>query len=104
VAVTSLFLHHLEAGEAIALLNRMGTQARWTIVDDLVRSTWSWLVAYTATRLLTRSPVVHVDGPRSVEGAFTMAELRQLADHAGLEGGQLRRRWPGRMQLIWSRQ
>jgi SAM-dependent methyltransferase len=103
VSVTSLFLHHLEAGEVVTLLNRMGTYSRVVIADDLLRSTWGYLLAWGGTRVLTRNPVVHVDGPRSVENAFTMAELRQLAEHAGLSGFRLRRHWPGRMQLVWSR-
>jgi len=103
VAISTLFLHHLEEGEAITLINKLAEHARLVIVDDLVRSTPGWLVAWTGTRLLTRNPVVRIDGPRSVENAFTVDELRKLAGHAGLEDCTIRRHWPARMQLTWSR-
>ena len=35
-------------------------------------------------KVLTRSPIVHVDGPRSVAAAFTVEEVRRLAGQAGL--------------------
>jgi 2-polyprenyl-3-methyl-5-hydroxy-6-metoxy-1,4-benzoquinol methylase len=102
LAVTSLFLHHLEEGEAITLLTMLGSRCRQVVADDLVRSSVGWLLAWSASRLITRNPVVHVDAPRSVEGAFTPEELHQLADHAGLNGARLHRHWPARMQLSWS--
>jgi len=103
VAVTSLFLHHLEQAEIVTLLNRLAEHARLVIADDLVRSTPGWLLAWSGTRLLTRSPVVHVDGPRSVENALRPAELGELARQAGLEDCMIKRHWPARMQLVWSR-
>ena len=53
------------------------------------------------SRLLTRSPIVHVDGPLSVRAAFTVAEARQLAERAGLSGATIRRHWPQRFLLSW---
>ncbi len=100
----SLFLHHLENEQAVTLLARMREQAgRLVLVNDLVRSRAGWLAARVGTRLLSRSWVVHTDGPRSVEGAFTMAELRGLADEAGLRGADVAWRWPFRMLLTWRR-
>jgi SAM-dependent methyltransferase len=66
--VCSLFLHHLDDGQAIALLRRMAQAARrLVLVNDLLRSRAGLALAYVATRLLTLSPIVHTDGPRSVE-------------------------------------
>ena len=62
-----------------------------------------WLLAHVGTRLLSRSWVVHTDGPRSVAGAFTVAELRELAAEAGLVGAEVAWRWPFRMLLTWRR-
>jgi hypothetical protein len=104
-AVTcSLFLHHLTEEQAVALLRRMAAAAgRLVLVNDLVRGRFGLLLARVVTRLLTRSPVVHVDGPRSVEGAYTIAEARALADRAGLAGATVERRWPCRFLLTWVR-
>ena len=54
-------------------------------------------------RLVTRCDVVHVDGPRSVEGAFTPAEALALAEAAGLRGATARRVWPWRWLMRWDR-
>jgi SAM-dependent methyltransferase len=102
--VCSLFLHHLTDTQAIRLLRRMAAAAdRLVLVNDLVRSRAGLLLARVGTRLLSRSPVVHVDGPRSVEGAFTIEEARRLAERAGLTGATVERRWPCRFLLTWVR-
>ncbi len=104
VVMCSLFLHHLERDQARALLARMSDQAgRLVLVNDLMRSRVGFFLAYVGTRILSRSWVVHTDGPRSVEGAFTMPELRVLAEEAGLRGAEVATRWPCRMLLTWSR-
>lgn len=101
----SLFLHHLDEPQAIALLRRMADMAsRLVLVNDLERVWTGLLAAHLATHLLTTSTVVRVDGPRSVEAAFTIAEARTLAQDAGLYGAQVFRRWPFRWLLRWRRQ
>ncbi len=102
--VCSLFLHHLEEAQAIAWLRRMADMAaHLVLVNDLERG-WPGLVAaHLAARVLTTSHVVRVDGPRSVEGAFTLAEARRLAERAGLSGARVGRRWPFRWLLTWRR-
>jgi hypothetical protein len=74
---------------------------RLVLINDLRRSAGGWLLAYVGTRLLSASPVVHTDGPRSVAAAFTPVELRQLAERAGLAGATVVRRWPFRLLLTW---
>jgi 2-polyprenyl-3-methyl-5-hydroxy-6-metoxy-1,4-benzoquinol methylase len=104
VVMCSLFLHHLAEDDAVLLLRRMGAAARrLVLVNDLVRSRAGWLLAWVGTRLLSLSPVVHTDGPRSVEGAFTADEVRDLAGRAGLTGSAVARRWPCRLLLTWRR-
>jgi hypothetical protein len=104
-AVTcSLFLHHLDDDEACGLLRRMADIAgRLALVNDLTRSLVGLVLAHVGTRLLTFSAVVHVDGPRSVEAAFTPDEARTLAKRAGLTGAVVARRWPCRWLLTWRR-
>lgn len=100
VLMSNLFLHHLEEGEAIELLRRMSAAARRAVVvDDLRRSRLGYLLAWVGTRLLSRSSIVHADGPRSVRAAFTVEEARALAERAGLRGVRVRRHWPFRYLL-----
>lgn len=102
--ISSLFLHHLEEELAVRLLRRMGEAARrLVLVNDLARGVPGFLLAHLATRVLTLSDVVHVDGPRSVEAAFTPAEALALAERAGLHGASVARRWPCRFLLTWRR-
>lgn len=104
VVTSSLFLHHLQEEQAVAVLRTMAAAARHLVlVNDLERSTTGFALAKVATRLLSRSQVVWTDGPRSVEGAFSLAEARALADDAGLAGVQIERRWPCRYLLSWAR-
>ena len=105
VVMCSLFVHHLDQQQAIELLRIMSSLAnRLLLVNDLRRSLRGYLLAQLACRLASRSPIVHVDGPRSVEGAFTLAELTELCRQVPLDGAQLRGRWPCRLLLQWSRE
>ncbi len=102
--VSSLFLHHLDDDQACDLLGKMAGAARHLVlINDLARSRAGLALAHVATRLLTTSSVVHVDGPRSVRRAFTPAEALALAQRAGLHGATVSRRWPFRYLLAWSR-
>ncbi len=103
VILNSLFLHHLTEEQAVSLLSKAGQAARAVLVNDLVRSRTGLVLARLVTRLLSLSPVVHVDGPRSVEGAYTMEEVRNLAERAGLHGTTIQSRWPSRFLLSWRR-
>lgn len=104
VVMCSLFLHHLPDEAAVELLRRMGRVAlHLVLVNDLERSRMGYALAWAATRLLTRSPVVHVDGPRSVAAAFTRREALQLASQAGMHGATVHKCWPHRWLLSWRR-
>ncbi len=102
--ICSLFLHHLEGDDVIEVLRRMAASARRLIlVNDLRRSPIGWLMAWAGTRVLTTSHVARFDGPVSVEGAFTLDEVRHLVERAGLTGAAVRRCWPWRWLLTWRR-
>ncbi len=103
VVYCTLFAHHLDDGDVVKLLRVMVARARQlVVVDDLIRSRLGYALAWSGTRLLSRSWVVHTDGPLSVRAAFTPAELRRLAEQAGLSTARLVRFWPERQRLIWS--
>ena len=104
VIVCSLFLHHLEDADAIELLRRLGQSSRHLVlVNDLIRSPLGYGLAWVGCRLLSRSPIVHFDGPVSVQGAFRMDEALHLAARAGLDGATIQRSWPERFLLSWQR-
>ncbi len=104
VVTCSLFLHHLAEEQAIRLLGKMaGASRSRVLVNDLLRSPVGYSLARAGCRLLSRSPVVHHDGPASVRSAFRLDEVRDLARRAGLERTRIDRRWPWRFLLSWSR-
>jgi 2-polyprenyl-3-methyl-5-hydroxy-6-metoxy-1,4-benzoquinol methylase len=104
VVMCSLFLHHLAEEQAVTLLAKMARIARLgVLVDDLDRTLFGYVLAWGGARLLTRSPVVHVDGPLSVRAAFSESELRSLAVQAGLKGATITRHWPQRFLLAWEK-
>lgn len=104
VVYCSLFLHHFEVADAVELLRQMKSIARRAvIVDDLLRSQMGYLLASAGCRLLSRSDIVHFDGPQSVRAAFTRQEVNGLAVQAGLSEFSLRKHWPERFTLTWCR-
>jgi 2-polyprenyl-3-methyl-5-hydroxy-6-metoxy-1,4-benzoquinol methylase len=102
VVTCSLFLHHLENNDAQAMLRSMGAAAgRMVVVSDLRRNKFAYAMAWIACRVVTRSPIVRVDGPLSVAAAFTPPEAQDLAEQAGLSGATLKRYFPERFLLVW---
>jgi len=104
VVMSSLFLHHLSEQQAVFLLQKMSSMAeRGILLDDLCRSRLGYFLAWCGVRLLTRSAIVHFDGPQSVRAAFRMNEVHSLATQAGLDQIQLQHHWPQRFLLTWKR-
>ncbi len=102
VIMCSLFLHHLPEEQAVAFLRRAAAAAGDRIViQDLNRSTAGYLLAKYGVLLLLCNEVCRVDGPRSVEGAFTPGEAETLMRNAGLDGGTVERKFPFRFLLRW---
>jgi 2-polyprenyl-3-methyl-5-hydroxy-6-metoxy-1,4-benzoquinol methylase len=100
VITCSLFLHHLSEDDAVTVLRRMKDAAgAMVLVNDLERSRFNYLAVWLVCHALTRSPVVHFDGPASVRSAFTPEEALALASRAGLSGAMVARRWPCRWLL-----
>lgn len=104
IVTASLFLHHLTEEHVTLVLRRMAAAAkRLVVVNDLVRSRLNLALVTLASRLVTRSPVVHTDAALSVRAAFTKHELLSLAEEAGLSGASLRLGGFGRTMLVWRR-
>ncbi len=98
---SSLFHHHLSREDAVDLLRDMAEAGQRVLVQDLLRGTAGYVLAWFGLRLLSRSEVAHVDGPRSVRAAFTLPEVRAMAAEAGYVGAVVRRGWPQRFVLRW---
>lgn len=104
VITCSLFLHHLNEEQALLVLGKMRAAAgSLALVNDLARGWRGWWAAYLGSRILTRSPMVHVDAVLSVEGSFTPDEALAVAQKAGWNGATVRRRFPFRFLLSWRR-
>lgn len=99
VVMSTLFLHHLSRPDAVTLLAKMGNAGRLLVVSDLRRSAIGYVVAHAACRMVTRSSIVHYDGPQSVANAFSISEAAELCDEAGLSGAIVRRAWPWRLMI-----
>ena len=104
VIICSLFLHHLTDAQALRLLTQITKAARTLVlVNDLQRCRMGYFLAYAAGRIFTSSRVVHTDGPLSVQAAFTIPEVRSLAEQAGISGARVSARWPWRYLLEWQK-
>ena len=97
----SLFLHHFRDEDVVRLLADFGRIAkRAVIVNDLIRN----LVPYYFTRisgpLLAWSFLTRNDAPVSVLRGFTIDEMKDLANRAGLNRIHMKRSFPYRLSLI----
>ena len=101
VVMCTLFLHHLSESDTVTVLQRMSRAATQVVlVDDLCRTYIGYWLAWIGCRLLSRSPIVHVDGPLSVCGAYTINEIKELAEQAGLQQLKIWTHWPQRFLLM----
>lgn len=104
VVVCSLFLHHLDESPLVELLRKIRESGvSLFLASDLRRGRFGYGLAWIVTRLLSRSRIVHVDGPLSVCAAFTVDEISHLAAKAGMTGHRVWRCWPQRFLLRWER-
>ena len=100
VVVASLFFHHLNQADCIAVLREMTRVARRrVIVNDLHRARAAYLAIRMLTRLFSRSEMVRNDAPLSVRRGFRPPELEAIAIHAG-RPGRVVRSFPYRLALV----
>jgi ubiquinone/menaquinone biosynthesis C-methylase UbiE len=90
LVLCSTALHHFESADAVTVLRNMHNVARRAyVVNDLCRN---WLTISTTelfVRALFCSPVVRHDAVQSVRAAFTVRELRAMAERAELSHFQI---------------
>ena len=100
--LNSLFLHHFEADDVQTILTRFrDATTQGFIVEDLRRTMLGYSLAWAGGRLLTRSPIVHYDGVVSVEGAFSIAEIREVLTAADIQQVEIEKHWPQRFVLTF---
>ncbi|MBC8355610.1 MAG: methyltransferase domain-containing protein [Planctomycetes bacterium] len=101
VVMCSQFLHHLTDEDVSVALKKMKSAAtKRVVVVDLERGYANWLQVWFATRVLSRSKVVHFDGPQSVRAALSVEEFASLVRHVGFTSFEIRRKWPCRFVLV----
>ena len=102
IVTNTLFMHHFEDDDAMRVLTSIrAADPKRAIISDLERSAPGFLLAHFACFILTRSYIVHYDGPRSAAAAFTIPEFSELADKAGMETHRIRWTWPFRFLFTW---
>ena len=101
VVMCTTFLHHLSEADVLQTLRKMRAAARRrVVVVDLERSALNWWQVWLGCHLLSRSSVVHFDGPQSVRAAFTISEMREFAAEVGFKSIRLQRRWPCKFLFV----
>ncbi len=104
VAISSLFMHHLESDDVRDVLAAMKRSvSSGVVVQDLVRSASGWRWAWLGSRAVPTCDVVRTDALLSVSNAFTPQEFAALAADAGLDGARVEVCWPQRMTCTWTR-
>jgi ubiquinone/menaquinone biosynthesis C-methylase UbiE len=93
LVLCSLALHHFESADAVAILRRLNELARQgCIVNDLRRN---WPAIWTTellARTVIKSRITRNDAVQSARAAFTVRELRAMAERAGLRNFRIHRR------------
>ncbi|MBL8850718.1 MAG: methyltransferase domain-containing protein [Planctomycetaceae bacterium] len=103
VMYCSLFLHHFDEPSGIRLLTNMAQSVeRMVLVDDLIRDRLGYFLCWWGVRLLTRSPIVHVDGPLSVRAGFQPREVLDMAARSGMRDARITTHWPQRLLMTWN--
>lgn len=99
----SLFTHHFENEDAIAILRELGrVSARGIFVIDLHRHPIAYYFYTTIGRLFLHNRLIQEDGALSILRSFTPAEFLRLAERAELRDIRVTRRFPYRLVLAAS--
>ncbi len=105
VIVNSLFLHHLDAGDASRFVRRMCDAARLAFIAvDLLRTRLGFALAYLASRLLTTSHIVRFDALASVRAAYSLDEVNAIIADSGVTNARVESVWPERYRIEWRRE
>jgi ubiquinone/menaquinone biosynthesis C-methylase UbiE len=99
-AMSSLFTHHFENPEMVAILRELGrVSRRGVFVIDLHRHPIAYYFYTTIGRLILHNRLLREDGALSILRSFTPAELTSLAERAELKDVTVARHFPYRLVL-----
>jgi ubiquinone/menaquinone biosynthesis C-methylase UbiE len=86
IAISSMTFHHLSDSGAVAALREMARVSRLGIVvNDLLRTTHGYVVAWLLGRVATNNRLTRHDAHRSIQRGRTVRELAGIARDAGLQ-------------------
>lgn len=103
--ICSLFLHHFEEPKIVKILQKIDHSAkRFALIHDLRRTSLGYALCWIGVHTLTTSHVVRTDGLLSVRAGFSVAEVEQLFQAAGIRNSELTTSWPQRFTVSWSTQ
>lgn len=101
MVVNSLSLHHFTRKNAVKILRAMLSLSRCGfIINDLHRSRVAYISIFLLTRLFTKNRLTRHDAPVSVMNAFTLEEMRALAQEAGVDQFKVYSHFPYRIALV----
>jgi ubiquinone/menaquinone biosynthesis C-methylase UbiE len=104
-AICSLFTHHFEDREVVAILREMARVARRRIfVIDLQRHPLAYYLYTTVGRLFLYNRLLREDGALSILRSFRPEEMMALAQRAGLSEIKIERRFAFRLVLSGSKE
>ena len=102
--ICSLFTHHFRDEGVVRVLGEfMRVARRRVFVIDLHRHPVAYYFYTTIGRLFLHNRLIREDGALSILRGFRPAELRQLAEHAGMHQIEVRRHFPYRLVLSGAR-
>ncbi len=101
IVICSLFCHHFEDEQLVALLKRMTQLAdKAVIVNDLHRDSIAYYAISILTSIFSKTYMVRYDAKLSVARAFKRSEWRAILAKAGVTNYTLKWRWAWRWELI----
>jgi 2-polyprenyl-3-methyl-5-hydroxy-6-metoxy-1,4-benzoquinol methylase len=101
IVISSLFTHHFEDENWIALIKKMLDCSSYAVVvNDLHRHWFAYHSIGVITQIFSKSAMVKHDSKLSVLRGFTQQELITLLRKAGINHYQLKWKWAFRWQLI----
>ncbi len=99
--ISSLFLHHLSDERVKPFLKEMFRLCRHgVIINDLVRGIVPYVFFKLIGPLLRLHPMTRHDGAVSIQRAFTLKEIKLIAQEAGFHSFSVRKQFPYRMSLV----
>lgn len=105
VVVSTLFLHHLsDDALALAVAEMLRVARHGVVAVDLARHPLAYRFLAWSHPLFRWNWITRVDGPRSVQAAFTQAELQSLLAQAGHPQASVRMHHPWfRLSMVLSK-